>query len=117
MQRNEKSVAAANAALNAHASALGIEGDASIQLWHLIASLSEWAAVNGVSVEAELKEFNETLDKGELDSPAAEGARKTMLQSHARSQPSTTGLPSDFTALISKVLKPGVEQFERPRGG
>ena len=115
MVQNEKSVNAATAALAAHASALGIEGDASIQLWHLMASLSEWAAVNGVSVEAELNEFNETLDKGELDLPAAEMARKEKLQSISRGHTLIKGLPSGFTAAISSVLKPGVEHFgERP---
>lgn len=29
---------------------------------------------------------------------------------------SSMGLPSDFTALISSALKPGVDQFDRPRG-
>lgn len=118
MVQNEKSVTAAAAALAAHASALGIEGDASIQMWHLMASLSEWAAVNGVSVEAELNEFNETLDKGELDLPAAEMARKEKLQSISRGHTLIKGLPLGFTAAISSVLKPGVEHFgERPSLG
>jgi hypothetical protein len=38
--------------------------------------------------------------------------QKPVPQDH-----SSKGLPSDFTALISSVLKPGVDQFNRPRGG
>lgn len=37
-------------------------------------------------------------------------------QQPVRQDHSSKGLPSDFTALISSVLKPGIEPFERPRG-
>ena len=121
MSQNEKSVSAANAALEAHAKALGIEGDPSIQLWHLLASLSEWAAVNGVSIDAELKDLNETLDSGELNLPAAEAARQAVQEGVASGGLRARGLPAGFTALISSVLKPGVDPFDqsqhdRPRG-
>lgn len=108
---NEKYVSAAAAAIEAHANSLGIEGDASIQLWHLIASLSEWAAVNGVSIESELKEFNETLDNGELDLPASEEARKATRRNIAGGHASIKDLPLDLTALIQNVLKSGSGQI------
>lgn len=107
--QNEKSVAAASAAISAHANALGIEGDPSIQLWHLIASLSEWAAVNGISVEAELREFQETLDGGELDLPAAEAARKVMLQKLRCMDVARQGLQVDVKAMASSVQTPAGE--------
>lgn len=80
----------------------GIEGDAAIQLWHLLASLSEWAAVNEISLERELASLNETLISDDLNLPAAEGALKASLQS----KPQSLGVnfPSEFTAQLSSIL-------------
>ena len=69
---NERSLSAAQAALDAHRNALGIEGDASIQLWHLLVSLHEYCAANKMDFDAELAEVREGLVSGELDVPAWE---------------------------------------------
>ena len=66
-----KSVEAACAAIGAHQQSLLIDGDPSVQLWHLFASLHEWCAVCGVDFDEELKEFKETFHAGELSLPLA----------------------------------------------
>lgn len=48
---NRPSVNAARAAVDAHGDALGIEGDASIQMMHLLASLHEYCAVNVIDFD------------------------------------------------------------------
>lgn len=54
-----------------------------------------------------------TMYIGLVGSPEAVSERQQPVpQDH-----SSKGLPSDFTALISSALKPGVEPFDRPRGG
>lgn len=74
---NELSVIAAEKALAAHAEALnGIEGNASVQVWHLLASLQEFCAVKGVDLDAELRELREGISRGELNLPASEESLK-----------------------------------------
>ena len=69
---NQQSVTAAERALAAHAEALGgIEGDASIQVWHLLASLQEYCVANAVDLDTELRQVRESLSNGDLALPAS----------------------------------------------
>lgn len=77
---NVPSVEAAQAALKAHETALGIEGDASIQVYHLLLSLREFCAANGVDFDKELAEVNQLLASGELAMPACDALAKKGLQ-------------------------------------
>jgi hypothetical protein len=73
---SKSSLDAAAAALKAHEEALKIVGDPDVQLWHLLASLHEWSAVNGVDFDAELRNMQSELHAGELGLPAAEAAHR-----------------------------------------
>lgn len=69
---NQNSVAAAEKALDAHGRSLGgIEGDASTQVWHLLASLHEYCVAHEVDLDAELKDVREQLSSGALDLPSS----------------------------------------------
>lgn len=61
---NRPSVQAAEAALKAHETALGIEGDASIQVWHLLVSLHAYCAEHGVDFDQELREVKKDIASG-----------------------------------------------------
>lgn len=109
MIHNQKSFSAAQAAISAHAEALGIEGDASIQLWHMLASMSEWAAVNRVSLVDELLELHDTLRNGELDLPAAENVREVearKLASPQRQQPLLNAIPRVLVVVSGGIADP-----------
>lgn len=56
-----KSEQAASLAIQAHKAALGIEGDDSVQMWHLLASLLEWCRATGVDLDAELSDVRQSL--------------------------------------------------------
>lgn len=77
MEYNGPSVAAADAALRAHRDHLGLEGDDEVQLWHLLASLKEWAAASGVDFAMQNAAVDAELVTGMLAMPAAEKASKT----------------------------------------
>ena len=78
---NKPSVAAAEAALSAHKAKLGVEGDDSIQLWHLLLSLKEWAAASGVDFAREEAAGDRELRSGRLCMPAAEKTLKDAVGS------------------------------------
>lgn len=74
---NKPSVEAAEAAIRAHREKLGIDGDDSTQLFHLLLSLKEWAAASGVNFAAEEAAADHELLRGGVAMPAAEkGVRK-----------------------------------------
>lgn len=79
-ERKQPSLEAAQAALKAHGTALGIEGDASIQVWHLLVSLKEFCAASGVDFDKELAEVNESIASGEINVPACAELAKKKLQ-------------------------------------
>lgn len=104
MEQNVVNVNAAAAALEAHSKAMGgVDGDPSVQLWHLLASLSEWAAVNNVNLHDELMQFNEALGSNDLNLPAAEGALKAKREAdsirHSRQR------HHDICVTAAKVLR------------
>lgn len=68
---NLVSVAAAATAVTAHSDALGIEGDEQIQLWHLVASLHEFAAAQGLNLADIINDVRGQIMKGEVRLPAA----------------------------------------------
>jgi hypothetical protein len=80
VEHNQPSVEAAQAALKAHGTALGIEGDTSMQVYHLLLSLREFCAASGVDFDKELAEVNELLASGELTMPAYDALTKKKLQ-------------------------------------
>lgn len=71
---NLLSVGAAGAAIEAHSKTLGIEGGAEIQLWHLIASLNEFSAAQGISLANVVNDVRHHIQAGDLGLPAARHA-------------------------------------------
>lgn len=69
-QPNEKAYEAAARAVDKHTDYLGIEGDREIQVWHLLASLHEFCAVNGVDLDAQIADVRKQIMTGEIQSPA-----------------------------------------------
>lgn len=78
-----RSVDAGQAAIDVHQKTLMCDGDASVQLWHLLASLHEWCAVQGVDFDQELKDFKSTFAAGELNLPAAQAALQAKSTAQA----------------------------------
>lgn len=74
-----RSIEAAGAALKAHESAMGIEGDADIQLWQLLASLLEHCAARGLDFDKTLSEVKESIAAGEIELPAYVAQLKQKL--------------------------------------
>lgn len=75
---NAKTIQAAEAALRAHDDALGgIEGDTACRVWHLLASLQEYCAQQGVDLDNELQEVREGILSGELSLPASEAVLRS----------------------------------------
>lgn len=68
---NLASVGAASAAILEHTNALGIEGDERTQLWHLVASLHEFAAAQGISLANVVEDVRLNIKLGEMGLPAA----------------------------------------------
>jgi hypothetical protein len=69
---NKPSVSAAEAAIAAHREKLGIDGQDSTQLFHLLLSIKEWAAASGVDFAKEEAAADRELLGGNLGMPAAE---------------------------------------------
>ena len=63
------SVVAAEKALAAHGDVLGIEGDAKTQVSHVVASLHEYCAANGVDFDVEVADVKRNIASGEIESP------------------------------------------------
>jgi hypothetical protein len=74
-----RSIEAAEAALKAHQSAMGVEGDADIQLWQLLASLLEHTAARGLDFDKTLSEVKESIAAGEIELPAYVAQLKQKL--------------------------------------
>lgn len=81
-EANARSLSAAGDALLAHKGTLQIEGDAVTQVYHLIASLFEWCAVEGIDFEATLSEVRGEIASGQLGLPVAQAALRRI--EHAR---------------------------------
>jgi hypothetical protein len=62
-------VAAASQAIKAHRHLLKIEGDSTIQVWQLLASLSEYCVANGVDFDAQVNDVKKQVASGEIESP------------------------------------------------
>lgn len=75
MEANHPSVLAATAAVDAHSTTLGIEGDTQIQVWHLLASLLEYCAVHRVDFEGTLADFCHQSMSGEIELHAWEASQ------------------------------------------
>ena len=89
---NSASVGAAEKSLEAHRSALMLEGDDAIQLWQLLVSLREWAAASGVDFDEELRSVDEAVAKGEVSVPAAiTEMKRKKLDSESKSSMATRG--------------------------
>jgi len=58
---NNPSVTAAERAIAAHQASLGIDGDDSIQVWHLLESLHEYCAARGIDLDEELASVKEHI--------------------------------------------------------
>jgi hypothetical protein len=70
---SQESVSAAEAAIATHSESLGgIEGDAQVQVYHLLVSLHEYCVARAVDIDATLREVKEGLATGELGLPASE---------------------------------------------
>lgn len=65
------SLAAAQQAIEAHAKALGIEGDASIQVWHLLVSVRDYCVANNLDFDEEVRSASEESASRERAAPAA----------------------------------------------
>ena len=80
---NADTVQAAQDALDTHSDRMTVdaEGDPSLALWHMLLALDEWAAVQGVSLDAELQNMRQSLATDELKAPAAK-ARLLSGQEH-----------------------------------
>jgi len=69
-QCNEKAYEAAARAVDKHTDHLGIEGEPSVQIWHLLASMHEYCAMNGVDLDAQLADVRQQITSGDIQSPA-----------------------------------------------
>lgn len=76
-------VNAADAAVIAHKEALLIEGDAEIQVYHLLASLRELCARKGLDLDAIHQEVRDAVVSGEIESPLWK-ARQLALRRASR---------------------------------
>jgi hypothetical protein len=74
-----RSIEAAGAALKAHESAMGVEGPAEIQLWHLLASMLEHCAVRGLDFDQTLSEVKDSVASCEIELPAYSAQLKQKL--------------------------------------
>lgn len=86
---NLRSLMGAEAAISAHTTSLGIEGDSSVQIWHLVASLAEFAVTQGTSLQEVLTDVNAHILRGELGLPAAQRQLRQV-----ESVKSSAGLPA-----------------------
>lgn len=80
MEANQASVDAAAAALKTHEDALNLEGDPSIQVWHLLVSLHEYCAAKGIDFNERLLDVREELASGVFSSPAWEAAHRNWVE-------------------------------------
>lgn len=87
---NEKSMEAARVALAAHTGHLMIDGDAGIQVWHLLVSLHEYCAANDIDLEDEMVEvrmFLTTEGRGQFPAWDAFAAAKSVRLKPAPTYP------------------------------
>lgn len=73
---SNKSLAAANAAIQAHTENLLIEGDIDTQIWHLLVSLFDFARANGIDIENmidETRKHSAELALGQRNAAALDG--------------------------------------------
>lgn len=70
-----RSVNAAAKAVEAHRDALGIEGDVSTQVWHLLGSLQEFCATHSVDLDEQLADVRRQLASGEIELPLSRASQ------------------------------------------
>ncbi|WP_429481897.1 hypothetical protein [Paraburkholderia youngii] len=84
-------IAAAAKAIDAHHAALLIEGDESIQLYHLLASLHEYCASKRVDLDAVFKQVREDIESGDVQSPLWKSRQLALRRGEARRDPTGRG--------------------------
>lgn len=113
---NREAFAAAGVALVAHKNQLGIEGDASAQLWHLLLSLHEYCGATGLPLDTLIMDVRAAVAAGEVSSPAwnayanqSETRVKLPLQLLREVQRDLIGssspLKKDIDALLETIAK------------
>lgn len=69
VEPNQASCEAAAKAVQTHTDKLGIEGDPETQVWHLLVSLHEYCAVNGIDLDAQFADVRQQIVSGQVQSP------------------------------------------------
>jgi hypothetical protein len=91
---------AAGKALAAHTERLGIEGDSATQLWHLVGSLSELCASQGLSLQDILTDVNEHVRRGDI---ILAGTHRQLLKQPVAA-PSEKGVLSDDQVQLAATF-------------
>lgn len=101
---NEVSIGAARVAVAAHTASLMIEGDADIQVWHLLVSLHEYCAAEGINFDEAIAEVREFLSsEGAGHFPAWEAF--TAAKNSARQAALPTDLAVSHETLEQELLE------------
>lgn len=69
LMSSKLSIDAASMAVDVHRQRLGIDGDASVQVWQLLVSLQEYCAANDVDIDEVLADVRKQIASGEVQSP------------------------------------------------